>query len=70
MLSQGSSMLFGFIRKPEELSRRLALPIADLVESVTKRAIAGHVRGLVLEGLAERVDSGEDVDIPYIRVAL
>lgn len=70
MLSHGSSMLFGFIRKPEELQKRLAMPLVELVEMVTKKPIAGHVRAIVLEALAERVETGEDVDIPYIRVSI
>lgn len=70
MLSHGSSMLFGFIRKPEELQRRLSMPLVELVESVTKRPVAGHVRAIVLEALAERLADGEDVDIPYIRVTI
>lgn len=70
MLSHGSSMLFGFIRKADELQRRMALPLVDLVESVTKRPISPGVKAIVLEALAERIDTGEDVDIPYIRVLL
>ena len=68
MLSHGSCMLFGFIRKPEELQKRLNMTLVELVETVTKKPVPGHVRAVVLEALAERVDTGEDVDIPYIRV--
>lgn len=61
-------MLYGFMRKPEELKKRLEMTVKDLVETVSKKPVAKHVKAIVLEGLAEHVESGEDVDIPYIRV--
>lgn len=70
MLSHGSSMLYGFIRKPEELQKRLSMTLPKLVESVSKKPIPPHTRAIVLEALAESLESGDDVDIPYIRVEL
>lgn len=70
MLSYGQSMLFGFFRRPEEAQKRLGMTMVELMETVGKKPMAGHVRAVVLEALAESLDTGDDIDIPYIRLQL
>lgn len=44
--------------------------IPELIEKLSGKPIPEHVNSVVLEVLAETVDSGEDVEVPYIRMTV
>ncbi|BHF65867.1 E1 ubiquitin-activating protein [Sparganum proliferum] len=69
MLSQDVSMLYSFFMPQNKRADRLKMKLPQLVESVSKKHIAPHVRALVFELCATDVD-GEDVDVPYVRYVL
>lgn len=69
MVSYGRCVLHGFTRQKEEVTKRLAMPLKELVQYVSKAPLAEGSRTLVLEVLACDLD-GEDVEIPYVAVHL
>nr|XP_051697439.1 ubiquitin-like modifier-activating enzyme 1 isoform X5 [Oryctolagus cuniculus] len=66
MLSQGVSMLYSFFMPASKLKERLDQPMTEIVSCVSKRKLGHHVRALVLE-LCCNSESGEDVEVPYVR---
>ncbi|XP_051030951.1 ubiquitin-like modifier-activating enzyme 1 Y [Phodopus roborovskii] len=66
MLSHGVSMLYSFFMPPPKLKERLDQPMTGIVSRVSKRNLGHHVRTLVFE-LCCNNESGEDVDVPYVR---
>ncbi|XP_043830175.1 ubiquitin-like modifier-activating enzyme 1 [Dromiciops gliroides] len=69
MLSQGVSMLYSFFMPATKLKERLDQPMTEIVSRVSKRKLGRHVRALVLE-LCCNDDSGEDVEVPYVRYTI
>ncbi|KND00481.1 ubiquitin-activating enzyme E1 [Spizellomyces punctatus DAOM BR117] len=66
MLSCGASMLHASFMPKKE---RLSMPISKLVETVSKKPIAPHVKALILE-VCVNDREGEDVEVPYVRVVI
>ncbi|XP_062040592.1 ubiquitin-like modifier-activating enzyme 1 [Lepus europaeus] len=66
MLSQGVSMLYSFFMPASKLKERLDQPMTEIVSCVSKRKVGHHVRALVLE-LCCNSESGEDIEVPYVR---
>nr|AGS47777.1 UBE1Y transcript 2 [Canis lupus familiaris] len=66
MLSQGISMLYSFFMPATKLRERLDQPMTEIVSHMSKRKLGHHVRALVLE-LCCNDESGEDVEVPYVR---
>ncbi|TPP55713.1 Ubiquitin activating enzyme [Fasciola gigantica] len=69
MLSQDVSMLYAFFMPEARRKERLAMPLEQLVETVSKKRIPSHVRALVFDLCCSDAD-GEDVDVPYVRYNL
>ncbi|XP_044943258.1 LOW QUALITY PROTEIN: ubiquitin-like modifier-activating enzyme 1 [Mustela putorius furo] len=69
MLSQGVSMLYSFFMPATKLKERLDQPMTEIVTHVSKRKLGHHVRALVLE-LCCNDDTGEDVEVPYVRYTI
>jgi len=69
MISVGVSMIYSFFMAPAKLKERLAAPISQTVEKVSKKKIKPHVRHLVLELCCNDAE-GEDVEVPYVKFKL
>lgn len=69
MISQGVSMIYSFFMNAAKMKERLAAPISQTVEKVSKKKIKPHVRTLVLELCCNDKD-GEDVEVPYVKYKL
>ena len=46
------------------------MPMTQVVEAVTKKAVLASQQYLIFEVCAQDLDSGEDVEIPYLRFKL
>lgn len=69
MLSYGAAMLYySFSMPKKKAAERLASKLTDLVKNVAKQELLPKQRYLILEGQVTSIESGEDVDIPYIRL--
>lgn len=69
MLSSGTSLLYASFFPQKKLAERFALPLNELVESVSKKAIPAHAKNFILEIVADDLE-GEDVEVPFITATL
>ncbi|CEP19174.1 hypothetical protein [Parasitella parasitica] len=67
MVSSGVSMLYSFFMNKKKAAERLAMPLSEIVESVSKKPIPPHVRYVIFEICVNDAED-EDVDVPYVRV--
>lgn len=69
MISVGVSMIYSFFMAKAKMEERLAAPISETVEKVSKKKIKPYIRHLVLE-LCCNDEDGEDVEVPYVKYRL
>jgi ubiquitin-activating enzyme E1 len=70
MLSNGVTMLYSDFMSRKKAEERMDCSLCDLIESVSKRAVPAEQKYLVLEMIAEDAESGDQIDLPYMRVKL
>ncbi|KAI0988785.1 hypothetical protein GJ496_005334 [Pomphorhynchus laevis] len=70
MLSHNVMLLFASFMSKDKIQERLRMRISEIVESVQKSPIPDHVNALVLEISVDDIDTGESLEIPYIRYIL
>ncbi|KAI0100830.1 putative ubiquitin-protein ligase [Nemania sp. FL0031] len=67
MLSSGVSLLYASFFPVAKRKARTGMKLSQLVEEVSKKPIPKHQRDVIFEIVAEDT-TGEDVEVPYIRV--
>ncbi|KAF9490522.1 ubiquitin activating enzyme [Pleurotus eryngii] len=69
MVSQGVSMLWSSFIGKKKSEERMPMKFSKLVETVSKKPIAPHVKHLIVEVMVSD-EEGEDVEVPFIVVYL
>ncbi|UXI15456.1 elongation of very long chain fatty acids protein [Sarcoptes scabiei] len=69
MISQGNVLLYSFFLSKEKREERLGLKMTEVLKRVSKKRIEPHVKSLVFE-ICCNDDTGEDVEVPYVRYVL
>ncbi|KAK2072502.1 hypothetical protein P8C59_006852 [Phyllachora maydis] len=67
MLSSGVSLLYASFFPAAKLKDKYGMTLTGLVESVSKKKVPAHQKYLIMEVVTEDT-SGEDVEVPYIKV--
>lgn len=67
MVSFDKSILFAFFLAKDKVAERMNLKISSLIEMITKKPLASHLKSVTLEILAND-QNGDDVDVPYIKL--
>ncbi|KAJ9057189.1 E1 ubiquitin-activating protein [Entomophthora muscae] len=68
MISSGNTMLYSAFSGPKKAAERKPLQMLELVELVSKKPVAPHVKYLVLEFVGDELDGGDIEDLPYIKI--
>ena len=67
MLSYGVSMIFSFFANKAKLATRMPMKMSAIVEEIKKEKLPESQLFLIFEMVTEDVESGEDVDLPYVK---
>jgi len=70
MLSQGVSLLLSEFMPKKKRENRLTYPLIQVVEKVAKTTVPPEQKYLIFEAIVSDCDSGDEVEIPYIRLHL
>lgn len=62
-------MLYSSWMPKKKLDERLKMPMSQLVETVSRKAIPEHVRDIVCEIMVND-DTDEDVEVPYLKIRI
>ena len=65
MLSSGTTLLYASFYPAVKIKDRLGMKLTELIENVSKKPIASHVKTILLEICCDDVE-GEDVEVPAI----
>jgi ubiquitin-activating enzyme E1 len=67
MLSQGVSILFSFFANKKKVEERMVMPMSQIVTSITNKPLPPNQLFLILEVMANDIDSGDEVELPYVK---
>jgi len=70
MLSYGISILYSFFASKKKIQERLPMAMTEVVKSVTKKDVLSVQKYLIFEVICSDVETGDEVEIPYLRFAL
>ena len=68
MLSHGVSILYSFFANKKKVQERKAMPITDVITSITKKEFPPNQLFLTLEVIANDKETDEEVEIPYVKL--
>jgi len=67
MLSQGVSILYSFFANKKKVAERMKMPMSKIITSITNKEFPPNQLFLVLEMIANDLDTDEEVEIPYVK---
>ena len=70
MLSSGVSILYSDFMNKKKMAERMDMSVKQVYESVTKTSLPSSTKYLVLEVIANDLESDEEVELPYLRLSL
>ena len=68
MISHGVSILFSFFANKKKLAERMKMKMSEVVTSVAKKELPPNQLFLVLEIIANDLETDEEVEMPYVKV--
>merc|ERR1712038_1989380 len=67
MMSQGVSILYSFFANKKKVEERKKMPMSKIIESITKKEFPPNQLFIILELIANDLDTDEEVEIPYVK---
>lgn len=67
MLSQGVSILYSFFANKKKVAERMPMPMSQIITSITKKEFPPNQLFIILELIANDIDTDEEVEIPYVK---
>jgi ubiquitin-activating enzyme E1 len=67
MLSQGVSILYSFFANKKKVEERMKMPMSKIITSITKKEFPPNQLFIILELIANDIDTDEEVEIPYVK---
>jgi len=67
MISQGVSILYSFFANKKKVEERMKMKMSDVVRTVGKKELPTSQNYIVLEIIANDLDTDEEVELPYVK---
>jgi len=67
MLSQGVSILYSFFANKKKVEERMKMPMSEIITSITGKEFPPNQLFIILELIANDIDTDEEVEIPYVK---
>ena len=67
MLSSGVTILFSDFMDRKKMAERRVMTLPKLVEAVAKKEIPANQKYVIFELIANDAETGEEVEVPYLR---
>jgi ubiquitin-activating enzyme E1 len=67
MLSYGVSILYSFFANKKKVEERKAMKMTEVIHSITKKEFPSNQLFIILEVIANDIETGEEVELPYIK---
>ena len=67
MLSHGVSILYSFFANKKKVEERKKMTMSQVITSITKKEFPPNQLFIVMEVIANDLDTDEEVEIPYVK---
>lgn len=67
MLSHGVSILYSFFANKKKVEERKAMKMTEVITSITKKEFPPNQLFIILEVIANDLDTDEEVELPYVK---
>ena len=67
MLGQGVSILYSFFANKKKVEERMKMPMSKIITSITKKEFPPNQLFIILELIANDIDTDEEAEIPYVK---